>query len=253
MLLLIEDLGHKRNKEGEKMKKLLIVIAIVTLMASAAMADQVSVGTAGFPYGQYQTGQGGEFTLTPTTAWLDLSGYSSKASNIASTGSFQTFCIEGGEYIYPLSTVDAAISKNAIWGGVGPAGDPLSVGTGWLYSRFASGTLDYAYGGTLAERQADADQLQKAIWWLEGEETSTYSSTNKYIIEVLTAFNNDEAAAKNGGAWTYGVFALNLTSNSGTSRYQDQLYYRVPDGGLTLLLLGLGVGGLALFSRKFSQ
>jgi hypothetical protein len=27
----------------------------------------------------------------------------------------------------------------------------------------------------------------------------------------------------------------------------------VPDGGLTVMLLGLGVGGLALFSRKFKQ
>jgi hypothetical protein len=27
----------------------------------------------------------------------------------------------------------------------------------------------------------------------------------------------------------------------------------VPDGGLTVMLLGLGVGGLALFSRKFRQ
>jgi hypothetical protein len=27
----------------------------------------------------------------------------------------------------------------------------------------------------------------------------------------------------------------------------------VPDGGLTVMLLGLGVGGLALFSRKFKR
>jgi len=27
----------------------------------------------------------------------------------------------------------------------------------------------------------------------------------------------------------------------------------VPDGGLTVLLLGIGVGGAALFSRKFRK
>jgi hypothetical protein len=46
----------------------------------------------------------------------------------------------------------------------------------------------------------------------------------------------------------YGVYVLNLTS--GTTNNQDQLIL-VPDGGLTVMLLGLGVGGLALISRKF--
>jgi hypothetical protein len=246
------------------MKKLLVLVAAILTMAATATAGQVQVGyfadpvTSDSRYGEFQAGNGGEFTLTPVneSGWLDLSDYvSGLTADIVRAGSFQTFCIEGAENIYPYgATYDAAINTNAVWGGAGSAGDPLSVGTGWLYSQFASGTLDYAYTGTESQRETDALALQQAIWWLEGEESINYSGSNEFMLAVVTNFGS-QTAAQADGAWEYGVYALNLTS--GITRYQDQLYYyvpdggtTVPDGGLTALLLGIGVGGFAVFTRK---
>jgi len=221
------------------------------------MADQVRVGYPGSGYGPYQTGIGGEFTLTPTnpTGWLDLSYYGAGARNArGSTGSFQTFCLEGGENIYPYNALyNAVVQRNAVGGGVGPAGDPLSVGTGWLYSQFASGNwvtgLSYEYTD-LSGRRTDADLFQKAIWWLEGEEGITYSAGNKYMLAVVSQFGDGATAD---GAWHYGVYALHLTSLNG-GPVQDQLYYSgvpVPDGGATVMLLGAAMAGLGFISRKF--
>ena len=68
------------------------------MMASAAIAGEVQVGSISFPYGPYQTGRGGEFTLTPVDSdgnpdgWLDLGDYvSDVTSGIEEPGSFQSF------------------------------------------------------------------------------------------------------------------------------------------------------------------
>src|SRR4029077_5677849 len=79
-----------------------------------------------------------------------------------------TFCIEDNEFVYPDTLYNQTINPEAIGGGDGgPHPDPVSQGTGWLYSQFAAGTLPgYAYG---VGRLASADLLQKAIWFLEEE------------------------------------------------------------------------------------
>jgi len=239
------------------MKRFSIAIALVMLLASAAMADQVRVGYPGSPYGAYQTGVGGEFTLTPVNpiGWLDLTHYGAGARNVGVEGSFQTFCIEGGEYIYPYSSIyNAVVQLNAVNGGVGPNGDPISKGTGWLYSQFASGEwesgLSYAYSG--ANRGSDADLLQKALWWLEGEEGIAYSDANKYMAAVVNHFGSQLGAQADGGA-RFGVYALHLTTENG-GPVQDQLYFNgfpVSDSGATIALLGLAVAGLGFASRRF--
>jgi len=239
------------------MKRAFIAVAFVSLLACAAMADQVRVGYPGSPYGAYQTGVGGEFTLTPVnpTKWLDLSHYGAGAKNVGVDGSFQTFCTEGGEYIYPYSsTYNATVQPNAVSGGVGPNGDPISKGTGWLYSQFASGDwapgLSYAYSGS--GRGADADLLQKAIWWLEGEEGITYAASNKFMLAVVNHFGSQLGAQADGGS-RFGVYALHLTTESGGA-VQDQLYFSgvpVPDSGATIALLGIAVAGLGIISRRY--
>jgi len=239
------------------MKRALIVVGLVLLLASAALADQVQVGYPGSFYGPYQTGVGGEFTLTPLnpTGWLDLSNYAS-AARVG--GGFQTFCLEGSEFIGGYSsTYNASMNRNAVWGGIGPSGDPLSVGTGWLYSQFATSDWESGYGlsynyTSVSGRRADADLFQKAIWWLEGEESVSYNASNKFMAAVVARFGSRTAAKADGG-WLYGVYALNLTTANG-GRVQDQLYFSgipVPDGGATIALLGLAIAGLGIMSRRF--
>lgn len=211
----------------------------------------------GSSYGPYQAGIGGEFTYLPIDGWLDLSGYSSSASGIGVEGTFQSFCIEYNEHIYPYPNLyEATISKNAYMGGGGSGedGDPVSVGTGWLYSQFAEGTLEgYVYADDPAtavnERKISADFLQKAIWWLE-DEYGSFDSSNPFMAAVVSFFGDSDAAKTDGG-WNYGVYALNFETLSGDLR-QDTLYYRaVPDGGATVILLGLAFAGLAFVSRRF--
>jgi len=96
-----------------------------------------------------------------------------------------------------------------------------------------------------------AKALQNMIWHLEGEVSLGSGSA---FITVLQAVGLDRQTAKDdyeGAA----VQALNLTSLDGGNPQQDQLVYvrvPVPDGGLTLTLLGMGLVGLAAVRRKLS-
>ena len=221
-----------------------LAVAAIAAMPQTFAIDQIQVGYSGSSYGAYQTGQGGEFTFNPLTGWIDLSGYATTTKNVGVNGTFQSFCIEHPETINGYSaTYNAAITTGAINGGnSGPNPDPVSVGTGWLYSQFARGTLaNYDYAGN---RLASADQLQKAIWMLE--EGDTWVDSNVYIAAVVTEFGTKENAKADGG-YKYGVYALNLTTAGGYA--QDGLVM-VADGGTTLLLLGMGFGGLAFVSRR---
>jgi hypothetical protein len=234
------------------MKRLGLAVLLAAALASPAMAGQVRVGYEGSNYGPYQTGVGGEFTLTPLTAWLDTSLYGAGARNFGVTGSFQTFCIEGTEYIYPYpATYNGELTTYAIKGGAGAVSgkDPVSVGTGWLYSQFASTNwvsgLSYGYG---SNRATSADALQRTFWWLEGgEEGVVFDSNNIYMAAVVKKFVTPEAAMADGAA-NYGVYALNIWTDSGGDA-QTQLFY-VPDGGVSLMLLGGALVGLGTLRRK---
>jgi len=64
---------------------------------------------------------------------------------------------------------------------------------------------------------------------------------------VLGQFSSAIAAKADATAGAYGVYVLNLTQNG--SRRQDQLV-RIPDGGLTIALLGLSLASGWIMRRK---
>ena len=128
-------------------------------------------------------------------------------------------------------------------------GDPISIGTAWLYSQFAAGTLsgyNYAYG---AGRQSStsAGALQQAIWWLEGE---TGGVQNGFVTTAETALSLNDTTIKNNANGAYGVEVLNLGA-AGT--VQDQLVI-VPEPTTVLagalLLLPLGASTLRILRRN---
>lgn len=263
--------GSRERGANEKMKMgkaVSLAIAIVSMSALSASALLLQVGYSGSAYGPYQYGRGGEFSMSRYgTSWLDVSWYGAQSRDIGSIGSFESFCLElrVAELLYgytdPRGVVDAVISSTAFHGSEpGPDGkDPLSQGTGWLYSQFASGVweagLSYSYSGT-ASRKTSAGLLQQAIWMLENE--IDVNTGNVYYNAALAKFANSGGAA-NGYAADWGVAALNLTDPATGDLRQDVPYYNpsmitpppktnvpLPDGGLTLAMLGIAIGGLAV-------
>jgi hypothetical protein len=220
------------------MKKLGLFCAVAMFFLGAqAMAATVVLSLQDI----YDTQDGGgPFTMT-LSGNLIVNG-----TTIATSGTvFTTFCVEIDEYFNPGNTYSAQVNANesAVWGGIGgsSSGDPLSEDAAWLFAMYSQKQFS---------SNADARDLQRAIWYLEEEFVLTAQEVldNPYLQAVSTTFNGINRS-KDATLGEYGVYVVNLTDSSG-GRHQDQLIL-VPDGGLTVMLLGLGVGGLALISRKF--
>jgi len=242
------------------MRKLCVVLWLAGLfaMSSAQAAMQVTLYQ---DLSNYSSGNGGEFNAVPNVALLSanptLSGYSSATADLLNETYFQTFCIETMEYFSPGSTYNVTISDKILYNaGQFPSGGPITLGTAWLYSQFAAGTLngyDYTYG---SGRTATAGDLQQAIWYLQGEAGLINGGADG------TTFYNDAVSALGGTVGdpangAYGVFALNMwTPNedgSNGAAAQDQLMV-VPEPTTVsfgfLFLLPFGLSKVRAFFRR---
>jgi hypothetical protein len=232
------------------MKKLIFIAIMCVFVASPVWAGYTVTTTGGSGYGIWATGYGGEFTFHPSDNTV-LQYYANSTKNQGSTDTFQTFCIETQEHIQANTTYDAYFNDRAMYGSQPPNGDPISVGTAYLYSQFAAGTLSgYNYGsGRAGSIGSSADLLQKAIWYLEQESAvySTYNNdsealTNNFIAIVESVFGSIASAQANYA--DNHVMALNLTLNG---QVRQDMLVMVPIPATILLgLLGLGVGGWKL-------
>ena len=155
------------------MKKLFILACLVGVLAVPAVQAQMQI-VLWQDLNNYSYGDAGEFNALPNAALLSinptLAGYTSSTANLA-TGpvNFQTFCLETSEYFTPGDTYNVIVNNETIPDDQFPSGNPITMGTAWLYSQFAAGTLggyDYAEG---SGRIATAGNLQQAIWYLQGE------------------------------------------------------------------------------------
>lgn len=222
------------------MKKLMLaVVAATALAVFQASAITVTVDqVAGYNAGD------GEFNVSPITGV----GYGAAALYNNNSGSlgFGTFCIDREVSITTPGQYDATIIPS----GINPNnGNQISLGTAWLYQQFAQGTLanyDYTPG---AGRVNSAYLLQNAIWVLEGQIANNFADI--FLTMVTTEFGSLLAAqVDNNQHYSVGVLGLSyLDANRNTVAAQPMLTL-LPDGGSALLLLGLGLSGLALFSRK---
>jgi hypothetical protein len=241
-----------------------LAIAVLLGGSSSAFANQVTLNTNGYSDGY----GGGEFTAVGTG--LSTAGY---ASSTLLGGGFETFCLAYNEEFVGGGTYNYTLGNSVLSNTGGPA-IPVSLGTAYLYSQFASGTLagyDYASSGTggstFASRNAAATALQVALWWAEqegsgeansqgapgaGGGTDGYDSTNIFEKMIVTDFTLTGALGAANGADGVSLMLLsNSNPNDGSvPNSQPQLYYNVADSGTTALLLGVGLLGLAAFRRK---
>lgn len=223
----------------------LVICAIMTAQVLAVPTIKA------YQYPGYYLPGAGEITIVPSDwDWDPLQHYADSTKNIGQEPSFQTFCMELGEDIFEDTAYEVVFSDRAIIGGVGLAGDPLSVGVAWLYHEFQNGVLDgYDYDPN-NNRGLRAYDLQNTIWWLEGD--LLIDPNNIFSNAVVDKFGSAAAAmADNNGQ--YDVLVMNLwveghvgdfTWNPQEEKYmyliQDTLVC-VPAPG-AVLLGGIGVG-----------
>jgi hypothetical protein len=226
--------------------RLSCVFGVASLLAASASA-QVFVGHV-VMNDNYGPNPGGEFRaiVEPDFAFVPMAtGTDFQFGLPAAPGRFETFCLEYMEALeFHIGAFRADLdikthSTNPAYSGgaMGGFNDPLDPRTAYLYDRFINQALLTPYDYLVeANRQADAQALQAAIWFIEEE-----------ISEPLTGkaldFFNEADAAVSSGAWTGlgDVRVLNLyqITDNGRVEYQDVLVM-VPAPG-TVVMLGMGL------------
>ena len=212
-------------------KKVALTALGLTLAAGAQAVDGQLTFTA--PWGP---NGGGEFNVTASTGF----------------GAFKTFCLEYDEHISIPGTYDYTKNSMAMGGGPGytPNGDPISIGTAWLYSQFRAGTLSYL--GNNYDTAGDQGTLQQAIWWLEEESTSPGYGSNLWVAAAKAALSLDDAGIRGNANGAYGVVVLNLDDTGAASAFRQDVL-AMPDGGLTLGMLGTGLVAVGLARRRMAK
>jgi len=252
------------------MKRLCMLAGLVAVFAVPAVQAQMQV-TLYQDINNYSYGVGGEFRAVPnadllSTANPTLAGYTVVTAD-PTVPYFQTFCVETAEEFTPGSTYDVSFSYNIKYQGGAflPNGAPITMGTAWLYSQFAAGTLigsgplpyDYTYGGG---RTGTAGDLQEAIWYLQGEAALVNGGADgtAFVNAAVSALGANYTAPADGA---FGVVVMNLTSGGGNNQDQlmevpnpDLLVVPVPEPGVVsfglLFLLPLGVNKVRSLFRK---
>ncbi len=245
------------------MKKILLTAVAVSLAAATQVgALTVTLSTVS---GYNDGGSGGEFNINPVTGV----GY---APSVLVGGGFETFCLARDLSITVPGTYNATVNANGTFTS-DTAGhtQQLTKGSAWLYQQFASGVLStYRYtatsGGTTSGRAQDAANLQAAIWVMQG--TYWYGATaadlaadlsNVFVNLAANAFGGGTAgllaamAANAAGGFNVGALNLTYATTVGSipiGTPAQSMLTLLPDGGTTLMLMGIGFSSLALVSRK---
>ncbi|RJR26016.1 MAG: PEP-CTERM sorting domain-containing protein [Desulfobacteraceae bacterium] len=189
-----------------------MLLAVVALMATSSYALPLAVGNSvKFEYVNPHAVGGGPFNVFV---------------NGSSEASFKTFCVEETEYI----TIDATYFVDSIQDTAKLTGWVLNDQVAWLYTQYYTGA------------EGDGAGIQEAIWW--------FTPGARGINNSLVASANAAVAGgwkNNGRVQIFNPVEV-VASQEAIIHKQSMLVY-VPEPS-TMLLMGLGMLGLGLLSRK---
>jgi len=209
----------------------LTIILVLAVAATARAGTDVSVGDRIRFFDREGTTGGGEFGVAK---------YSNPGTEL-----FRTFCVQTAEYMdfHADGFIVTGVSDHSVLGGV-----PLSSGAAYLYWKFRQGNLpDYVYAPGTAAHVTEANRLQRALWFFQGQ---SGGENNSYVALATDAMNVGGTTDEWVGMGIGNVRIMNLvwaTSRSGFNagdHAQDQLVLVPTPTGVTAgagLLAAVGI------------
>lgn len=209
----------------------------------------------------YSSGSSGEYNVVTTGA----SFVGNYAASAILNGGFQTFSIDGTGHSKRGASYSATLGSTTS----ATSGNEISIGTAYLYSQFAAGSLsgyNYDYG---SGRISTARWLQKTFLALEGgiSGKKVFVNKNPFYADLLTTFSTLSAAEADANG-AYGVQVLQLLDSKGKAgrsqlvqtTYSSSLaaphaVSSVPEPSTivagALLLLPFGISAIRILRRKY--